>query len=141
MGHFGRFGGYQKWHLGCPNQNSKTTVQYKYPLLNPHLDFLGTILDPGKVIFGHFIYFGHFPIEIPMHLQICIFRPQGVLKSKKFQKKPTLKFNFTLKNMWGSSSNFKLTFRLKSHWALAIIEVIDIDPYAPNKNKQKCIFF
>ena len=27
-------------------------------------------------------------------------------------------FNFTLKNMWGSSSNFKLTFRLKSHWAL-----------------------
>ena len=53
----------------------------------------------GKVIFGHFIYFGHFPIEIPMHLQICIFRPQGVLKSKKIQKKPTLKFNFTLKNM------------------------------------------
>ena len=24
---------------------------------------------------------------------------------------------------------------------LVIIEVIDIDPYAPNKNKQKCIFF
>ena len=53
-----------------------------------------------------------------MHLQICIFRPLGVLKSKKFQKKPTLKFNFTLKNMWASSCNFKLTFRLKSHWAL-----------------------
>ena len=31
MGHFGCFGGYQKWHLGCPNQNSKTTFQYKYP--------------------------------------------------------------------------------------------------------------
>ena len=31
MTHFGRFGGYQKWHLGCPNQNSKTTFQYKYP--------------------------------------------------------------------------------------------------------------
>ena len=27
----GRFGGYRKWHLGCPNQNSKTTFQYKYP--------------------------------------------------------------------------------------------------------------
>ena len=67
---------------------------------------MGTILDPGKVNFGHFIFFGHFPIEIPMHLQICIFRPQGVLKSKKFQKKPTLKLNFTLKNMWASSSNF-----------------------------------
>ena len=27
---------------------------------------MGTILDPGKVIFGHFIDFGHFPIEIPI---------------------------------------------------------------------------
>ena len=25
-----------------------------------------TILDPEKVIFGHFIYFGHFPIENPI---------------------------------------------------------------------------
>ena len=23
--------GSQKWHFGCPNQNSKTTFQYKYP--------------------------------------------------------------------------------------------------------------
>ena len=23
------FWGYQKWHFGCPNQNSKTTFQYK----------------------------------------------------------------------------------------------------------------
>ena len=35
-------------------------------ILDPHLDTLGTILDPGKVIFGHFIDFGHFPIEIPI---------------------------------------------------------------------------
>ena len=27
---------------------------------------MGTILDPGKVFFGHFIYFGHVPIEIPI---------------------------------------------------------------------------
>ena len=27
------------------------------------------ILDPGKVIFGHFIYFGHFPIEIPIEAE------------------------------------------------------------------------
>ena len=58
------------------------SVPPKTPKVNPHLDTLGTTLDPGKVIFGHFIYFGHFPIEIPMHLQICIFRSQGVLKSK-----------------------------------------------------------
>ena len=25
------FEGYRKWHLGCPNQNSKTTFQYKHP--------------------------------------------------------------------------------------------------------------
>ena len=37
--------------------------------LNPHLDTLGTILDPGKVIFGHFFYFGHFPIEIPIEAE------------------------------------------------------------------------
>ena len=32
-------------------------------------DTLGTILDPGKVIFGHFFYFGHFPIEIPIEAE------------------------------------------------------------------------
>ena len=68
MTHFGRFGGYQKWHLGCPNPNSKT-FQYKYPPKTPHLDTLGTILDPGKVVFGHFIDFGHFPIEIPIEAE------------------------------------------------------------------------
>ena len=26
-------------------------------------------MDPGKVIFGHFIYFGHFPIEIPIEAE------------------------------------------------------------------------
>ena len=53
------FWGYRKWHLGCPNQNSKTTFQIKYP----HLDLWGAIFNSGKVIFGHFIDFGHFPIE------------------------------------------------------------------------------
>ena len=68
MGHFGcfwLFWGYRKWHLGGPNQHLKTTFQYKYP----HLATLGTILDPGKVIFGHFIDFGHFPIEIPIEAE------------------------------------------------------------------------
>ena len=34
MGNFGcfrLFWGYQKWPFGCPNQNSKTTFQHKYP--------------------------------------------------------------------------------------------------------------
>ena len=26
---FWGFGGYQKWHIGCPNQNPETTFQYK----------------------------------------------------------------------------------------------------------------
>ena len=51
-------------HFGCPNQNSKTTFNTNTPPKTPHLDTLGTILDPRKVIFDHFIYFGHFPIEI-----------------------------------------------------------------------------
>ena len=30
---------------------------------------MGTILDPRKVIFGHFFYFGHLPIEIPIEAE------------------------------------------------------------------------
>ena len=29
MALFQPFWGYQKWHFGCPNQNSETTFQYK----------------------------------------------------------------------------------------------------------------
>ena len=65
----------------------------------PEVPFSVPPKTPKMGVLGHFIFFGQLPIEIPMHLQICIFRPQGVLKSKKFQKKPTLQFNFTLKNM------------------------------------------
>ena len=35
---------------------------------------VGTILDPGKVVFGHFIDFGHFPIEIPIEAEIFLGR-------------------------------------------------------------------
>ena len=44
-------------------------LYWKVILENPHLATLGTILDPGKVIFGHFIDFGHFPIEIPIEAE------------------------------------------------------------------------
>ena len=40
--------------LGCTNQ-------YKYPPKIPP--------TPGKAIFGHFIDFGHFPIEIPIEAE------------------------------------------------------------------------
>ena len=49
-----------------------------------------------------------------MHLQICIFRPQGELKSKKISKETHLKIQFYIENMWASSSKQFL----KSHWAL-----------------------
>ena len=32
---FSMFWGYRIWHFGCPNQNSKTTFQYKYPPKTP----------------------------------------------------------------------------------------------------------
>ena len=33
---------------------------------NPQKDTLGTQIGPQKVIFSHFFYFVHFPIEIPI---------------------------------------------------------------------------
>ena len=63
---FWSFWGYQKWHFGCPNQNSESTfIDQNHPQ-NPHLDHLGTQIGQRKVIFGHFIDFGHFLIEIPI---------------------------------------------------------------------------
>jgi len=65
---FGPFWGYQKWHFGCPNQNSETTFRDPNHPQNPQLDHLGTQIGPRKVIFGYFIEFGHFPIEIPIEV-------------------------------------------------------------------------
>ena len=52
---FWPFGGYQKWHFGCPNQNSETTFIDQTSPQNPQKDALGTQIGPRKVIFGHFI--------------------------------------------------------------------------------------
>ena len=58
--------GCQKWHFGCPNQNSESTfIDQNHPQ-NPQKDTLGTQIGPRKVIFSHFFYFVHFPIEIPI---------------------------------------------------------------------------
>ena len=66
MTRFKSFWGYQKWHFGCPNQNSKSTyIDQNHPQ-NPQKDTLGTQIRPRKVIFSHFFYFFHFPIEIPI---------------------------------------------------------------------------
>merc|ERR1711978_481572 len=68
MTHFWRFG-------GPKNGTSRARIKILRPLFNtnppqnPHLDTLGTILDPRKVIFGHFIFFGHFPIQIPIETE------------------------------------------------------------------------
>ena len=43
-------------------------VPFLVPPKTPKMGVFG-ILDPGKVIFGHFIYFGHFPIEIPIEAE------------------------------------------------------------------------
>ena len=52
--------------LGVPKSKFQDHFSIQIPPLKPILDTLGTNLDPGKVIFGHFIDFGHFPIEIPI---------------------------------------------------------------------------
>ena len=42
-----------------------TFIDQNHPQ-NPQRDTLGTQIRPQKVIFGHLIDFGHFPIEIPI---------------------------------------------------------------------------
>ena len=54
------------------------------------------VFGPRKSDFLPILFFSHFPIEIPMHLQICIFRPQEC-SNQFFFKETHLKFNFTLK--------------------------------------------
>ena len=52
--------------FGTPkNQNSEST--FINP--NPQKGTLGTQIGPRKVIFSHFIDFGHFPIEIPIEVE------------------------------------------------------------------------
>ena len=59
-GSFWSFWGYQKWHFGCPNQNSETTfIDQNHPQ-NPQKDTLGTQIGPRKVIFCHFACFWYF---------------------------------------------------------------------------------
>ena len=61
---------------GTGNGTSGARIKILRPLFNtntspktPHLDTLRTVLDPRKVIFGHFIYLGHFSIEIPIEAE------------------------------------------------------------------------
>ena len=58
---------------GTKNGTSGVRIKILRPLFNtntppktPHLDTLGTILDPGKVIFGHFIFLVIFPLKFPL---------------------------------------------------------------------------
>ena len=66
MTHFGGFGGYQKWHFRCPNQKIPENRPPQTNPQNPQSGTIGTQIRPRKVIFGNFIDFGHFPIEIPI---------------------------------------------------------------------------
>ena len=54
-------------------KNHFSEVQNVFPMINfdvwDRLGHVQTIFDPGKVIFGHFIDFGHFPIEIPIEAE------------------------------------------------------------------------
>ena len=83
---------YQKCHFGCPNQNSKTTYQYKYPPKTPI-----STLD-----------FGHFPIEIPIE-NLCLCQRLG---------RP-VQFKFTLTHTKGILETFRKNnsvFSIKFHY-------------------------
>ena len=46
-------------------KNGTWGARIKIPPLKPLLRHFGTILDPGKVIFGHFIFLVIFPLKFP----------------------------------------------------------------------------
>ena len=73
-GPFLPFLGYQKWHFGCPNQNSETTFRDPNHPQNPHLDTLGTFFGPRKVIFGHFVSFAYFYLVFPLAQAVFFFK-------------------------------------------------------------------
>ena len=52
--------------LRVPVSNLKTTFTDQN---HPQKDTLGTQIGPCKMIFGHFIDFGHFVIEIPIEVK------------------------------------------------------------------------
>ena len=62
MTHFCFFGGTENGTWGAQIKILRPLFSTNIPLK----PLVRAILDPGKAIFGHFIDFGHFPIEIPI---------------------------------------------------------------------------
>ena len=59
----GVLGGYLDWKVVLKFWFGHPKCHFQYPPKRPKLVFLAIL---GKVIFGHFIYFGLFTIEIPI---------------------------------------------------------------------------
>ena len=75
---------------GTENGTSGAQIKILRPLFNtntppqnPYFNTLGTILDPEKVIFGHFIFFCHFPIEIRIEAENFLPPWEGVEVQRK----------------------------------------------------------
>ena len=58
--------GVPKMALRVPKSKFKDHLPPQTSPQNPQKDTSGTQIGPRKVIFSHFIDFGHFPIEIPI---------------------------------------------------------------------------
>ena len=103
------FWGYQKWHFWCPNQNSKTTFQYKYPPKTPISTLWEPFWTPEKWFLAilYFWSFSHwnshwnrknselsFPWVKLLNSYIFAFRKQNATrKYNVLFKKTTLKFS------------------------------------------------
>ena len=79
------FWGYQKWHFGCPNQNSETTFRDPNLPQNPHLYILGTFFSPRKVIFGRFVNFAYFYLVFPLARAVFFQMPRTLISGNKMQ--------------------------------------------------------
>ena len=63
---FSMFWGYRKWHFGCPNQNSKTTFQYKYPPKTPIQTLWEPFWTPEKWFLAILLLLVIFPLKFPL---------------------------------------------------------------------------
>ena len=57
------------WLGGTKNTNFQNSMGALSNPISFAIRISKQFLDPGKVIFGHFIDFGHFPIEIPIEAE------------------------------------------------------------------------
>ena len=112
MTHFGRFGGYRKWHLGCPNQNSKTTFQYKYPPKTPILTLWEPFWTPKKCFLAILFILVNLPLKFPLKPKKSTHMGR---KGRREKTKTVLKSVNKMEQLAGMSKSKREKIQNKNH--------------------------